>query len=166
MNSSFGAEDSDYQLLDPPYRTANQPFNDVGELLLVKGFGRKQLDTLRPYITVLPTKGGEKTKINVNTAPELVLRSLHTELLTGDFQSFVAIRTETPFESEDDALINPVFAGIATEQIKPLISVSSDYFNVHSDAQFGRILFRLESLIERDKGQEIARVVRRRRGLS
>ena len=166
LNSSFGAEDNEYQLLDPPYRAANQPFNDIGELLLVKGFGQKGISKLRPYITALPAKEGEKTKVNVNTAPELVLRSLHRELLTGDFQSFIAIRTESPFENIDDALLDPVFAGIATEQIKPLISVESDYFNVHSDAQFGRILFRLESLIERNKGQEVARVVRRRRGLS
>ncbi len=163
LNSSFGAEDSDYQLFEPPYRAANQAFNDVGELLLVKGFGLNELRKLIPYITVLPATD---TKINVNTASELVLRSLHPELLNADFQGFVAIRSETPFESEDVAFIDPVFAGIATDQLKTLMTVSSDYFDVHSDAQFGRILFKLESLVKRDKGTEVARVVRRRRGLS
>ena len=168
MNSSFGAEDSDYQLLDPPYRAANQPFNDIGELLLVKGFGQKELNILSPFITALPAGENGISKINVNTSPVEVLRTLSPSMLNQDFQSIIAARVESPFKetSEFMQILAPLDSQEEDQTVQNMITVESAFFNVHSDGQFGRILFRLESLIERKKGQEVARVIRRRRGLS
>jgi general secretion pathway protein K len=44
----YGAEDSYYQSLDPPYSCKNGPVESIEELLLVKGFSRELLSTCPP----------------------------------------------------------------------------------------------------------------------
>jgi general secretion pathway protein K len=168
FQSSYGAEDSDYQLFDPPYRAANQLFNDVSELLLVKGFGHKELSVLSQYITALPVDENEVTQINVNTSPAEVLRTLSPTLQEQQFDQILVTRLETPFQTTEEFMqaIDPANSPQEDQMIKSMITVESGFFSVRSDAQFGRILFKLESLVERKKETEVARVIRRRRGLS
>jgi general secretion pathway protein K len=66
-----GGEDTDYLQGERPYRTANALLTSTSELLLVRGFSAPIYNQLAPYITVLP----ERTKLNVNTAKEDVLRA-------------------------------------------------------------------------------------------
>ena len=61
-----------YMSLRPPYRTAHKPMISTSELLLVKGMTPKLFKAIQPYITALP----EGAKINVQTAPALVLATL------------------------------------------------------------------------------------------
>lgn len=69
---AMGAESNYYQGLDPAYLTPNTKFHSVEELKLVRGFEGKNFDLIRPYVTALP----EQTKININTAPALLLASI------------------------------------------------------------------------------------------
>ncbi|WP_339352392.1 type II secretion system minor pseudopilin GspK [Acinetobacter beijerinckii] len=69
---AMGAESNYYQGLDPAYLTPNTKFHSVEELKLVRGFEGKNFDLIRPYVTALP----EQTKINMNTAPALLLASI------------------------------------------------------------------------------------------
>lgn len=76
--SDHGAENSYYRSLDPPYACKNGPVEYIEELLLVKGmtpellFGTPTKVGLAEYLTVY----GDNGKININTAPRLLLRSL------------------------------------------------------------------------------------------
>ncbi|ENW04890.1 type II secretion system minor pseudopilin GspK [Acinetobacter beijerinckii] len=69
---AMGAESNYYQGLDPAYLTPNTKFHSVEELKLVRGFEGKNFDLIRPYVTALP----EQTKVNMNTAPALLLASI------------------------------------------------------------------------------------------
>lgn len=76
--SDYGAENSYYRSLDPPYGCKNGPVEYIEELLLVKGmtpdllFGTTTTKGLAYYLTVF----GDNGKININTAPRLILKSL------------------------------------------------------------------------------------------
>jgi general secretion pathway protein K len=65
-----GAEDEYYLGLAKPYRCANQPLSDIGELSWVKGFDATTIKRLLPFVSVLPESG---TAVNVNFAPPEVL---------------------------------------------------------------------------------------------
>ena len=80
-NGSFGAEDAYYQGLKPPYHCKNMPFDNVEELLLVKGMTLKILEQLKDYVTVFP-KDSSALLINLNTASGLVIQSV-AESLSG-----------------------------------------------------------------------------------
>ncbi|ENW96538.1 hypothetical protein F903_02308 [Acinetobacter sp. NIPH 298] len=69
---AMGAESNYYQGLDPSYLAPNTKFHSVEELKLVRGFEGKNYDLIKQYITALP----EPTKINMNTAPALLLASI------------------------------------------------------------------------------------------
>ena len=47
-----GAETAYYQALKTPYNAKNSNLDSLEELLLVRGFNAKTLDTLRPYVTI------------------------------------------------------------------------------------------------------------------
>jgi general secretion pathway protein K len=76
-----GAEDDYYQSLDKPYLCKNGPMDCPEEIMLVKGmkpdyyYGTENYRGIGPYLAV--NTGG---RINVNTASEVVLRSLSDNL--------------------------------------------------------------------------------------
>lgn len=69
--SPGGAEDTDYLQGERPYRTANALLTSTSELLLVRGFTAPIYNQVAPYVTALPVR----TKLNVNTAKDEVLKS-------------------------------------------------------------------------------------------
>ena len=71
--TSSGAEDVFYLQKNPAYRTANNYVQHLDELLLIKGFDQQTLSKLEPYIAALPSN----SFININTAREEVMRSIH-----------------------------------------------------------------------------------------
>ncbi len=76
--SEYGAENGYYQSLDKPYSCKNGPLQSIEELLLVKGitpallFGSSETKGLADYLTVYRKDG----KINLNTAPSLIIKNL------------------------------------------------------------------------------------------
>ncbi len=82
--SDLGAESSYYQSLEQPYSCRNGPVRYIEELLLVKGispallFGSGDKKGLADYVTV----NGDDGKVNLNTAPLLVIKSF--DPLIGD----------------------------------------------------------------------------------
>jgi general secretion pathway protein K len=74
-----GAEEKYYQTLESPYHCKNSPMDSPEEILLVKGmkaeyyYGTENYKGIRDYVTV-GTGGG----ININTASDVVLRSIAT----------------------------------------------------------------------------------------
>ncbi|HFD80151.1 MAG TPA: general secretion pathway protein GspK [Gammaproteobacteria bacterium] len=150
-----GAEDNSYLLLNPPYRAANRPLADITELRLVKGYSAEVLSKLLPYVTALP----QPTAINVNTASAEVLSTVADGLSLADGESLLEARGEDGFASVDNFLKEAVLAGKNVDA--DMLTVSSQWFLMVSEANVGRGRARLASLIQRDtKG---TRVISRRR---
>lgn len=76
---ALGAENNYYGSLATPYMATNQPFQSADELKQVRGFEGGQYDLIAPYITAIPNI---TTKININTAPAMVLAALDDQLNT------------------------------------------------------------------------------------
>jgi general secretion pathway protein K len=76
-SSPDGAKDSIYTSQTPPYRTGEYPMMNPSELMNMPGFGADRYRKIAPYVTALP---GNTVKINICTAPALVLESLANNL--------------------------------------------------------------------------------------
>ncbi len=72
---NLGEEGRVYESLKRPYKCKNRPFDQVEELLLVKGMTPELFARVREFVTVFP-KDGAQFLINGSTASPLVLRSL------------------------------------------------------------------------------------------
>jgi len=146
-----GAEDGDYLSLTPPYRAANRPMASPSEMLALAGFSARAVAKLTPLIATLPTSSGS-TKINVNTAPEMVLVSLATKLTPQMAQQIVAYRKKTPFDSAAD------FSQYMKSEFDitvdaNLVDVKSEYFLANALATIGRTHVQLYSLLKRSNNK-------------
>jgi general secretion pathway protein K len=151
----FGAEDSYYSNLENPYPCKNSPLNTVDELFLLKDFNdevfygkEKERGSLDAYLT---TYGDGK--ININTAPGIILQALHPDVDASLAQEIVEHR---PFKKITD--LKEVF-GIDDRiynEISPLITVKSNFFSVSSQGALGEVRKRIKTILERkDKNLEI-----------
>ncbi|HQU14849.1 MAG: hypothetical protein B7Z66_03540 [Chromatiales bacterium 21-64-14] len=160
-----GAEDDYYLRLSPPYRAANQAMTSPTELILVAGYTPKIYQALAPFITALPGH----TPINVNTAPALVLAMLVPGLSADDAKALVQARAQQPYKTVQDFLNQPAIQARLRQNpqlqatLTQGISVSSNYFLIHSETQVGRARVFLNSVILRgNQGNE--EVIMRTRG--
>jgi len=142
-----GAEDGDYLSLTPPYRAANRPMVSPSEMLLVVGFSARAVAKLTPLIATLPIASGP-IKLNVNTAPEVVLVGLDAKLTPQVAQQVVAYRRKTPFDSAAD--FSQYMKSEFDITVAPnLVDVKSEYFLVNALATIGRTNVQLYSLLKR-----------------
>ena len=152
-----GAEDDYYSRLDPPYRTANQPMVSSTELRLVRGVDDETYRRLAPYVTALP----ERTPLNVNTAPAIVLRALTDELSEADAESLEENRPDDGYPDINTFLQAGPLAG--REVDTQGLAVGSNHFLLRTVVAMGRTEVRTETVIYRsDAGT--SRVILRRQG--
>jgi general secretion pathway protein K len=136
-----GAEDDYYLGLEYPYLAANRKLVSVSELRLIKGFDQDTYERLKPYVAALP----ERTTINVNTAPAVVLACLGKDIDLELAAAIVEKRKEEPFEKVEDFTELVEKTTVDTQDL----SVTSQYFMLHNNTQIGRSRARLDSLIYR-----------------
>ncbi len=144
-----GAEDDYYLGLSPPYRAANQPLTEMGNLYRIKGFDNAAVDKLSGLATVLP----ERTPVNVNTAPPDVLLSVLDGADLADVQTLIASRNVAWFTDVGDFAKR--IAGGTMKFDENSISVNSTYFLVTCNARFGRANSRMQALIVRRGGRPL-----------
>ena len=116
-----GAEDEYYLAQNPPYRAANRPLIDVGELALVRGYDAGVRARLAPFVAALPGS----TAVNVNTAPPEVLAAWVDGLDLDGARLLVARRNNNFYRSNSD-FRNQLGKGAAVPEQD--VRVSSDYF--------------------------------------
>lgn len=121
-----GAEDTEYLSRSPPYRTANRHLESVSELLAIKGMTPKLYRQILPYVTVLPRVG---TPLNVNTAPEPVLRAMVAQP-KAELLRFLEERAKAPAETTQAA-------EKAFDAGSPPITVSSEFFMLRAEVFIG-----------------------------
>lgn len=149
-----GAEDENYLFGGIPYRAANRLLVDTSELRLVKGFDADAVRLLEPYVTALP----QRTRINVNTAPPVVLLAMNKDLTQTDVDAMIAGRGETGYPTILAFMGQDALAGRTLDE---QVDVKSDFFLVHTDVIVGEGQAHLASLLMRDKGK--TRVIYRTR---
>lgn len=162
VGGHYGAEDAEYLLKSPSYRAANRPMIEVSELEWIQGMTDEAVRLLRPHVTALPASD---VRINVNTATGVVLRILTPEILDESrAESLATGRGEDGYTDVDEFLAQPELAG-QWETAEKMVSVRSEYFEVHSRVAIGRYATVLYSVIARPENTRQASVIQRRRGV-
>jgi len=152
-SSPDGAKDSIYTSQTPPYRTGMYPMMSASELMNMPGFGADRYRKIAPYVTALPGF----TKINVCTAPALVLESL-AKNLNGEWSRnadlLVSERKTSCFP-----LFTPTFSNIvqgadptAFKTIGTYVGETSIYFRLTTRVNLGTTEFTLYSLLKSGGG--------------
>ena len=136
-----GAEDEVYAGADIPYRTPNTLITTSSELLAIEGFDRDNFALLAPYVTALPNG----TKINVNTASDVVLASLSDNIDLASAQGLVEQRGSAPF-----ADISGTFSGLVEPEMLERIDAVSDHFLLRATVALGSNELTLYSVLQRD----------------
>ena len=160
LESDYGAEDAYYQSLNPPYGCKNGPVTEIEELLLVKGmtpqllFGGGGRPGLAEYLTAYGSDG----KLNINTAPVLLLQALHplmTEDLAADLDEFR--RAEENYEQLENAdWYKSVSAWPGDiEFLGENISTSSFFFQVRAEGRYLDQTKGLTAVVERADNNQI-----------
>lgn len=130
ISGTMGAENSYYQGLPQGYLAANSKFHNVEELKLVRGFEDQKYLQIVDYVSVLPASD---SKVNVNTAPAMLLASLDPKLdINAVEQALQKRQTNLEYFSN----INDLWATEPFKQVSPdvqsqvnaLLGVQSNYF--------------------------------------
>ncbi|WP_293735092.1 type II secretion system minor pseudopilin GspK [uncultured Acinetobacter sp.] len=156
VTGAMGAESSYYQGLDPAYLTPNTKFHSIDELKLVRGFEGKNYDLIKPYVTALP----EQTKVNMNTAPALLLASIDPKVDVKALEQQLKVKeTElTHFNNVNDLWKLSAFSGI-DEQSKTdaasLLDSKSNYFTAQIEVMLSERKRQFTSLMMRKDKQVI-----------
>ncbi|VXA54585.1 general secretion pathway protein K [Acinetobacter proteolyticus] len=153
VTGAMGAESSYYQGLDPAYLVPNTKFHSVEELKLVRGFEGKNYDLIKPYVTALP----EQTKVNINTAPALLLASIDPKVDVKTVeQELKRKQTElTYFNNAEDLWKLSVFSGIEQQNktdAAALLDSKSNYFTAQIEVVLSERKRQFSSsLVRKDK---------------
>jgi len=147
VTQAGGAEDGYYLALPQPYRAANRPLVELGELTKVKGFDARTIESLRAFVSVLPAPNGA-TPINVNFAPAEVLVAVLDGLTLSDARLIVQQRKNQPFKDATDFKQRlPHTGGITV--VEGDIAVKSDFFWVTGRSSVGKSQVLTQVLMQR-----------------
>ena len=141
-----GAEDNEYLSARAPalpHRAANRLMMSVTELMAVKGMTREIYQALLPYVSALPLSD---TTINVNTAPEPLLRAL-TLKPSAAFEEFIRERVQKPAETKSELTSTQVL--VAQDADPARYDISSRFFQLRAEAAIGNSRVALYALIFR-----------------
>lgn len=152
-------EDEYYNSLAQSYSSKNGPFDSIAELQLVEGVDDDLYAALGNSVTVYPFEGGGG--INVNTAPESVLKSIR-------FRESQAIASPEPLSDESLArLLEAREEGLAITTLQELLEVlgfepaavitpapifASNYFLIRSAGLVDESVAHLEVVVDRSDG--------------
>lgn len=156
-----GAESLYYSGKEPPYQAANDLFNSVSELRLVRHMTPELYRQLEPLLVALP----ENTDVNVNTVLPVLLRTLNspTSLLPleeEEIESVVEDRQLQQYESASEFFESPLVQALAPDLDGVGFGTASNYFILHAQVSVGDQERYLESYLFRDEGK--IRTLRRR----
>ena len=155
LQGGNGAEDGQYLLATPPYRTANREITDVSELRLLLEMEEADYRRLRPFVSALPSEA----LLNVNTASAMVLSSLSDSLTPDAALALIAGRGDEGYLSPAAFAAQPALAGLG-EQVVQGLAVGSQYFEVFSEVSLGERRVVLRSLLQRSNDGQVSVLAR------
>lgn len=161
QESDLGAESSYYQSLDKPYSCRNGPVQYIEELLLIKGvtpallFGSGEQKGLADYLTV----NGDDGKVNINTAPLLLIKSFDSAIGDDLLEKFDEYRRD---KDNDEKLAGPGWYkevdGWPGDIVlnENLLTVVSSYFQIITTGEFDTLSRSVVAVVERSGENEIS----------
>jgi general secretion pathway protein K len=139
---ALGAEDNDYYAHSlGGYASKGAPLDSSGELILAKGYNRKAIGKLLPFITVYGNG-----LVNINNAPKEVLMALSGDITETLADEAIRYRKKTPFETTADIRKVEGFETIGFD-LQGLITVRSKTFRIFSKASAGEALREVEAVV-------------------
>jgi general secretion pathway protein K len=155
-----GAEDGFYTTLEPPYRAGNFWFTSISELQAVNGMTPPAFRALQGLVSALPPAPTGRRSVNVNTAPEPVLRSLCEEFTEVQTAALVEQQQSSPFESTEEfrqavAIDDPNQppSDCLTDNV---IGITSNFFRLTVIVSIGTTRLAMYSLLERNQQGTVA----------
>ena len=151
---AMGAESNYYQGLPNGYLAANTQFHQIEELKQVRGFQGDKFALIAPYVSALPDTA---TKININTAPALVLAALDEKIDVNTVDAALkAKQAKLEHFSNVNALITmpPFDAMDAAEKAlaSQIFDVKSNYFKANIEVLLSNRKRQLTSyMLRKDK---------------
>ena len=136
-----GAEDAVYTAQDPAYRAANAMITSASELMAIAGFDQDAYRAIAPYVTALPIG----TKLNVNTASDVVLASLSDDIDLSIAASLIDERSDTGFADVETA-----FADLIAPEMFARIDGVSEHFLLTGTVVIGTNQMTMRSVLQRD----------------
>lgn len=105
----------------------NRPFRSLSELILVPGMTIENVERIAPFVKAEVDENGSRDsgKVNINTAPPLVLVAL--DLPTNFVDEILGQRLEQPLNQSNELLAQML---AASPHIRPFITFSSNRFSV------------------------------------
>jgi general secretion pathway protein K len=160
-----GAEDFDYQMLDPPYRAANAPFTEVEEVRALAGVSERTFRVMRPYLCAHPT--AEPSRLNVNTLRDedapLLVAVLGGKLDLDAARDLIAERPAGGWIDAPSFWSSERFKDIAVEDaVRERIAVATRYFELDARVEHRGAVAEGATLFERTGA--VVTVVSRRIG--
>jgi len=147
-----GAEDDYYQSMDVPYRTPNSTIAHSSELLTVKGFNQKLVQSLLPYVCVIPKE--DETKLNINTISGESALVMHAALgsktiTLAEVNEALSNRPDDGFESVEKFIQEFGDKGDSITN-KTVFDVKSHFFQVTAQAEIGKTRVAMKTLFQKD----------------
>lgn len=135
-----GAEDGQYLLLQPPYRTGPGLIREVSELRLLLGMKEAEYRRLLPFVSALPLAA----ELNVNTASAPVLASLDDGIAPQAVEAVLAMQRQGGYRDPGEAMQQ-----LGVDASAQGLAVGSQYFQVGSEASLGERRQVLVSYLQR-----------------
>ena len=166
---NLGEEGRSYEALPRPYKCKNRPFDQVQELLLVKGMTPELFAQVKEFVTVYP-KNDSQLLVNFSTAPSLVLQALarsvtgsqtNTNLTDADSMVRKLLNFRLGFDGReataDDRSIDPEKIPLTAKERAILMSLAKHMTNVSQFVRVrvrgveekGKVSCRIDSVIDR-----------------
>lgn len=126
----MGAEESYYRGLRNAYLPANSKFHAVEELKMVRGFEGEKYLQIAPYVSAIAV---QDAKVNINTAPAIVMASLAESLDVKTVEAVLEQRQQNMehFSNVDELWSLEPFSQAKNENqtaLNALLGVKSSYF--------------------------------------
>jgi general secretion pathway protein K len=141
MRFPNGGEDVTYLAMDPPYRTANAMLTSPSELMAITGFDKDTYARIAPYVTVLP----RGTRLNVNTASDVLLASLSDDIDISKADSLIQERGGAQFVD-----IGATFEDLVEPEVLRRIDGVSEHFLLTATVTLGTNQMTMRSVLQRD----------------
>jgi general secretion pathway protein K len=155
-----GAEGAYYAGLARPYAAKNAPIDCIEELLMVKGVTRELFYGTResPGLAQCLSAFGD-AKININTAPNPVLRALAAEMTDEDVRQLDKYRREAQNNLADAAWYQKIPRATPIPIPAGLIKVKSEIFRITAVGLQGRMSERITGVVKRNTDQRKAKLL-------
>ncbi len=160
ITGSGGAERAYYGALENPYMTKNGPLDCIDELLMIKGmtnklyYGTKETPGLRQLLTVY----GDG-RININTAPKLVLRALSEDMTGAAVDEMDQCRRNKDNDLTYASWYKKV-SGMADITINSqLITTTSSVFRIVSTGILRRMSKTVSGVVKREADRKTAKIL-------